>query len=674
MRVYIIEGFLYGTGLSDDCELKRIDGEDVYASYVEIEQNGILKKFAVCCGGQPILVPPGKYKLVSKKEEYPVAAVFSRRVSRHQTKDGQKLPFGDDVYPVITGQAADDGPEFIFQTTACSRDIAAWPKILRDGNEEQLGTDGKMADTYPKPFREGEPYCLSDFGSAPDEMKDRIPLKHGDCLNIRYQGKTLQSFYWDQISKIWHEKKLPEENPMVPIRGGSYRMGDYRGKLYNYSFGKHNVNMKKNWEQIYDPQYMGEKAFGKDAVGAAGLWDKNSMAADARSDFWCYNEDAVSLHEVTVSDFEMGKYQVTMDQFYLFVSALSGEDERSLFYEIDGRKYGIHQIAGIGLFEKKQLPRDNGWGLGSRPAVNVCFHEMAEYCNWLSRKSGYELCYTIAPIYHGEYAEGLSEINVFRYVAGSQMQIRASRRELCQLVEIRCDLHKNGYRLPTEAEFEYAIRGDIRMSEIRGGKGALFAGISGDSTEHNCDVSWQRRNTDNPQKSGAREGSLFHDNMGGNGYTSPVGALLPSQLGLYDLSGNVWEVMNDVFSRSYFAECEREGKILDPQGPEYTLEQLSDMRGVNADAYMEGRYAYTYEKQTDGSMKRTGAVSIAASGKTHHVLRGGCFTNPFPFTSALHRHAAGGISYLENFVNHYNARTGFRLCRSLTDKKEDFCQ
>lgn len=668
MRAYIVEGFLYVLDMQDGCELKQIDGAGVYAPYEELEHGGMFRKYAVCCDGQPVLVPPGKYKLVSEKREYPVAAVFSHRVRRHQTKNGRELPFADDVYPVVTG--ADDSLAFLIQTTDQSRDADTWPKILRDGNEEQFGAEGKKAYTYPKPCGEEEPYCLTALDAIPNDMGDRTPLKHGDCLTVWYQGKTVQVFYWDQISKIWYEKKNPEENPMVFIRGGSYQMGDYRGKLYNYSFGKHNVNMKKNWEQIYDPQYMGEEMSGEEAVGTAGLLAKDSRAADEKSDFWCYNEDAVSLHEVAVSDFEMGRYQVTMDQFYLFVDALSGEDENSLLYEIDGKKYGIHQIAGIGLFEKKRLARDNGWGLGSRPAVNVCFHEMAEYCNWLSRKNGYESCYAIEPVYHGAYGEGLSEVNVFRYVDGSRMQIRASRKELCQLVEIRCDLSKDGYRLPTEAEFEYVIRGGAGMSGIRRGKGALYAGIYGDSTEHNCDVSWQRRNTDNPQKSGANEGNLFHDNMGGNGYTSPVGTRLPSQLGIYDLSGNVWEVMNDVFSRSYFAQCKAKGKIQDPQGPEYTLEQLSDMAGVNADAYMKDRYAYTYKEQADGSMKRIGAVSIAASGKTHHVLRGGCFTNPFPFTSALHRHAAGGISYLENFINHYNARTGFRLCRSC--RKEDF--
>jgi formylglycine-generating enzyme required for sulfatase activity len=203
------------------------------------------------------------------------------------------------------------------------------------------------------------------------------------------------------------------------------------------------------------------------------------------------------------------------------------------------------------------------------------------------------------------------------------------------------------------------------MPQIRDGKGELYAGIINDDLKFNDDFSWQRKNTDYPMKNGGKSANLFHDNMGGNGYTSPVGAKHPNKLGFYDLSGGVWELMNDIFSRSYFEECAVSGDIKNPAGPQYSIEQLSDMKNVNADAYLKGKYTYSYEKQDDETFVRTKAVSIDASGKTHHVLRGGCFTNPLLFTSALHRHAAGGISYVENFVNHFNARTGFRLARNI---------
>ena len=661
MKAYIIEGFLYGQDISGALSLSDRSGKTVYEKLLSVPgyDNPGLGKFVAYEGDQPCLIKPGEWTLVCSGQRIPVVCVGMHRVAVHTADNGKPLTFTDDIYPVIMGEG--EGGLVI---TIKKGDRTNVPKIILDGNSEEVAGKGVVESTYPKAITEDAPYVITGTSGEDIDLTGKCPLFHGDVLEVFSDGDLIRTFIWDQISKIWYEEKDAGTYPTVSIKGGTYLMGDYRGRLYNYSFGMHNVNMKKNWEKIYDPQFMGESAIGEAAVGVSGLKDENSEAANKDSIFWCYNEDAVDLHDVTVSDFEMGTYQVSMDQFYAFVSDLKGDDEKSLYYEISGIKYPIHHIAGIGLYEKRLLPRDNGWGCGSRPAINVSFNEMAEYCNYFSRKKGYEPCYDIQPVYEGEYAEGETEANVFRYLDGSCMQIKASRNERLQLVKISCDLKKNGFRLPTEAEFEYVIRGGEYIDSVRGGKGDMFAGIYVDGTDYNCDVSWQRKNTENPQKSGIPEGDLFHDNMGGNGHTSPVGTRIPSRLGIYDLSGNVWEVMNDIFSRSYFTECAEKGMIKDPTGPDYSPEQLSDMKNVNADKYLLDRYMYSYEKEADGSMKRVSAVSIEASGKTHHVLRGGCYTNPFPFTSALHRHAAGGISYIENFVNHNNARTGFRMVRS----------
>lgn len=57
-------------------------------------------------------------------------------------------------------------------------------------------------------------------------------------------------------------------------------------------------------------------------------------------------------------------------------------------------------------FTSKKCPRDNGWGLGQRLAIDVSRNEAAEYFNWLSRKENFDACYTYLPVYNGEYAEG----------------------------------------------------------------------------------------------------------------------------------------------------------------------------------------------------------------------------------------------------------------------------
>jgi len=87
------------------------------------------------------------------------------------------------------------------------------------------------------------------------------------------------------------------------------------------------------------------------------------------------------------------------------------------------------------------------------------------------------------------------------------------------------------YRLPTEAEWEYAARS--------GGKKEKFSG-----SDHADDVAWFFRNSGRPG-------------------TFPVGKKAPNGLGIHDMSGNVWEVCADWYDAAYYAVS----PTVDPPGP-----------------------------------------------------------------------------------------------------------
>jgi len=139
---------------------------------------------------------------------------------------------------------------------------------------------------------------------------------------------------------------------------------------------------------------------------------------------------------------------------------------------------------------------DRGWGRGNQPIIHVDWYDAVEYCNWLSEKEGLDPCYS---------GKG-------------------------KLVE--CDFSTNGYRLPTEAEWEYAARGG------QNSQGYIYAG------------------SDNPD-----EVAWYADNS--NDQLHPVGEKGANELGLYDMCGNIFEWCWDWYDKDYYGVS----PASDPLGP-----------------------------------------------------------------------------------------------------------
>ncbi len=195
------------------------------------------------------------------------------------------------------------------------------------------------------------------------------------------------------------------------------------------------------------------------------------------------HESEQPAHEIKISDFYLGEYQVTQEYW----QALMGDNPA--------------------YFKGER-----------RPVENVSWYDAAVFCNRLSLQSGFRPCYYLVEPGTGQYSK------IFGQSAKGNW-------DLPNKGDVVLDPSANGYRLPSEAEWEYAARGGAYTHASR----MTYAG-----SENLAQCGWYGENSQNE--------------------TKEVGLLLPNALGLYDLSGNVWEWCGD-----WYSDYPKERKK-DPQG------------------------------------------------------------------------------------------------------------
>ncbi len=219
-----------------------------------------------------------------------------------------------------------------------------------------------------------------------------------------------------------------------------------------------------------------------------------------------------------VEPHESPAHEVTVNSFYLNKAEVT-------FAEFD--KY----TAATG---KDSVPSGD-WGRGLMPVFMVSWFDAVQYCNWLSEQQKLSKYYII------------------------------NGREVSTV-----DTAK-GYRLPTEAEWEFAARGGNKSNHT------YFAG--GDTIS---EVGW------------------YIDNAGGRSH--PVRQKRPNELGLYDMNGNVWEWVWDIYDWNYY----KTSPTFDPRGPVSGPYRV--MRG--GAWYNYGNYAQVTTRQNNDPGFRQNSVGF----------------------------------------------------------------
>ena len=149
--------------------------------------------------------------------------------------------------------------------------------------------------------------------------------------------------------------------------------------------------------------------------------------------------------------------------------------------------------------------------------------------------------------------------NPSKYVNDKNPVDNVSYLDVMEFIEKLNSMTGKQYRLPTEAEWEYAARGGVNGNNYTDTK------YSGSSKID--EVAWYWRDSGDTILSGRWDNeSLKHNHC----HTQEVGLKKPNSLDIYDMTGNVWEWCSDWYSKDYYESSPK----LNPQGPNHDLTRV----------------------------------------------------------------------------------------------------
>jgi formylglycine-generating enzyme required for sulfatase activity len=274
---------------------------------------------------------------------------------------------------------------------------------------------------------------------------------------------------------------------------------------------------------------------------------RDNKGATTTGPVWSFSTDAVSqgLVQVTGGTFQMGNptvpytdaspsHPVILGSFYI--------DKYEITYEkwTDVRNWGLtHGYTDLNAGQNGNNPSGT-----NNPVTEINWYDVLKWCNARSEKDG------LTPVYYTE----LSLATVYRTGTASAVKWAA-----------------DGYRLPTEAEWEYAARGGINS------QGYTYSG-----SDSVGDVAW------------------YSSNSGGNTHT--VGTKSANELGIYDMSGNLCEWCWDIYGAYPAATAPAE---TDPRGAANGI-----YRVLRGGTYNDGDYIRVYARNNTEPLTRANLFGL----------------------------------------------------------------
>ncbi|MDR6238036.1 formylglycine-generating enzyme family protein [Aureibacter tunicatorum] len=238
--------------------------------------------------------------------------------------------------------------------------------------------------------------------------------------------------------------------------------------------------------------------------------------------------DEFPKHAVSVDDFWMDSHEVTNDEFARFVKETG-------YVTIAEREIVWEEL-------KKQLPKGTARPSDSQLLPSSLVFSYApegaskeNMANWWEMVQGANWRHPLGP---GSSIEGKGDYPV----------VHVSWYDALAYAKWA------GKRLPTEAEWEYAMRGGLEDAMYPWGDDKTEEGI---------------------HYANHLQGEFPYHNTVDDGYErrAPVGKFPANGYGLFDMAGNVWEWTADWYSANYYAKMKRQGNLaVNPKGPEQSNE------------------------------------------------------------------------------------------------------